>query len=85
MSPLIGGPAQHFLSLIQGLTSGVLLNLKDGMFVCLRHLARGSSTGPPSDERTFAEKILAIPEQIRATDKTMATPLRNLDVSFPLA
>jgi anti-sigma28 factor (negative regulator of flagellin synthesis) len=31
----------------------------------------GSSTGPPSDEPTFAEKILALLDQIRAVDRTM--------------
>jgi hypothetical protein len=31
----------------------------------------GSSFGPPSEERTFAEKILAFLDQIRAMDKTM--------------
>jgi len=31
----------------------------------------GSSTGPRSDEPTFAEKILALLDQIRAIDKTM--------------
>jgi anti-sigma28 factor (negative regulator of flagellin synthesis) len=31
----------------------------------------GSSTGPRSDEPTFAEKILALLDQIRAMDKTM--------------
>jgi anti-sigma28 factor (negative regulator of flagellin synthesis) len=31
----------------------------------------GSSRGPRSDEPTFAEKILALLEQIRAVDKTM--------------
>jgi flagellar biosynthesis anti-sigma factor FlgM len=31
----------------------------------------GSSTGPPSEERTFTEKILALLDQIHAIDKTM--------------
>jgi anti-sigma28 factor (negative regulator of flagellin synthesis) len=31
----------------------------------------GSSTGPPSEEPTFAEKILALLDQIRTMDKTM--------------
>jgi hypothetical protein len=31
----------------------------------------GSSTGPPSEEPTFAEKILALLDLIRAMDKTM--------------
>jgi hypothetical protein len=31
----------------------------------------GSSTGPPGDEPTFAEKILALLDQIRAVDRTM--------------
>jgi anti-sigma28 factor (negative regulator of flagellin synthesis) len=31
----------------------------------------GSSTGPPRNEPTFAEKILALLEQVRAMDKTM--------------
>jgi len=31
----------------------------------------GFSTGPPSDEPTFTEKILALLDQIRAMDKTM--------------
>jgi anti-sigma28 factor (negative regulator of flagellin synthesis) len=31
----------------------------------------GSSTGPPADEPAFAEKILALLDQIRTMDKTM--------------
>ena len=31
----------------------------------------GSSTGPRSDEPTFAEKIPALLDQLRAMDKTM--------------
>jgi flagellar biosynthesis anti-sigma factor FlgM len=31
----------------------------------------GSSTGPPTEERTFTEKILALLDQIHAVDKTM--------------
>jgi anti-sigma28 factor (negative regulator of flagellin synthesis) len=37
----------------------------------LPHLAPAGPTGPPSEEPTFAQKILALLDQIRAMDKTM--------------